>query len=222
MLLGDHTRTYLHQYTQLIKIQQCTRVINPHYNITIRVRTCTQVNLIPQYNSINGVIIHTIQHLITIHLPTRIAPTFTLQPHNSQFTVSQLPTSTKHNPTNPSSSIHKQVQLHLHPFIWTHAYSTMHTRHINHNHILDKYITTTHSFIYVSSLGAIGVYPYTTPAGQTHPLFQEGPRHILSSRRIQGPNLHRHITTTTIDHATLPGGVTAPHSSRRGDNLGAV
>ncbi|CAN1805827.1 hypothetical protein LINPERHAP1_LOCUS24427, partial [Linum perenne] len=29
--------------------------------------------------------------------------------HNSQFTALQLPTSTKHNPTNPSSSIHNQV-----------------------------------------------------------------------------------------------------------------
>ncbi|CAN1729329.1 hypothetical protein LINPERHAP1_LOCUS568 [Linum perenne] len=72
----------------------------------------------------------------------------------------------------------------------------MHTRHINHNHTLDKYITTTHSFIYVSSLGAIGVYPYTTPAGQTHPLFQEGPRRILCTSRIQGPTYIDTSTTT--------------------------
>ncbi|CAN1821069.1 hypothetical protein LINPERHAP1_LOCUS29361, partial [Linum perenne] len=37
-----------------------------------------------------------------------------------------------------------------------------------------------------------------------------------------GSKTHRHINNNTIDHATLPGGVTAPHSSRRGDYLGAV
>ncbi|CAN1355674.1 hypothetical protein LINPERPRIM_LOCUS43784, partial [Linum perenne] len=53
----------------------------------------------------------------------------------------------------------------------------------------------------------------TLPGGsKTHPLYKQDP----------GPNIHRHINNNTIDHATLPGGVTAPHSSRRGDYLGAV
>ncbi|CAN1761756.1 hypothetical protein LINPERHAP1_LOCUS8025, partial [Linum perenne] len=47
------------------------------------------------------------------------------------FTVTDI---NQAQPTNPSTSTHNQVPLHLHPFIWTHTYSTMHTRHINHNH----------------------------------------------------------------------------------------
>ncbi|CAN1815820.1 hypothetical protein LINPERHAP1_LOCUS27576 [Linum perenne] len=57
-------------------------------------------------------------------------------------------------------------------------------------------------------------------------------RRTHSSRRVQdasflpeGSRAQTYIDTTTqpqIDHATLPGGVTAPHSSRRGDYLGAV
>ncbi|CAN1215818.1 hypothetical protein LINPERPRIM_LOCUS392, partial [Linum perenne] len=73
----------------------------------------TQVNSSP-HNSFNEVITHTKQHLITVHLSTQAATTSIHQPLNSQFTVPQSLTSTKHNPTNPSSSIHNQVQLHLH------------------------------------------------------------------------------------------------------------
>ncbi|CAN1247457.1 hypothetical protein LINPERPRIM_LOCUS6334 [Linum perenne] len=167
MLLGDHTSTYLDRYTHLHEIQQCS-----------------QVNSSP-HNSFNGVITHTKQHLITVHLPTRVAPTSIHQPHNSQFTVTQLPASTKHNPINPSSSIHNQVQLHLHPFIKTHTYSTMHTRHINHNHTLDKYITTTHSFIYVSSLGAIRSCSPATPPATDAPTLPGGSK--THPQRIQIP-----------------------------------
>ncbi|CAN1820494.1 hypothetical protein LINPERHAP1_LOCUS29122 [Linum perenne] len=172
MPLGDHTRTYLHQYTQLIKFS------NAHKSTVHHITALTKSSRTRK------------QHLNTVHLSTQATTTSIHQPLNSQFTVPQSLTSTKHNPTNPSStnpssSIHNQVQLHLHSFIWTHTYSTMHTRHINHNHTLDKYITTTHSFIYVSSLGAIRSCSPATPPAIDAPTLPGGSK--THPQRIQIP-----------------------------------
>ncbi|CAN1774276.1 hypothetical protein LINPERHAP1_LOCUS12883, partial [Linum perenne] len=110
MLLGDHTSTYLDRYTHSHENQQCTQVISS------------------QNNYITGVIILMIQHLATKHLPTRIALTFIHQPHNSQFTVSQSPTSTKHN-----QPIHQQALTIKYHFTYTRSYGHTHTPQCTHD-----------------------------------------------------------------------------------------
>ncbi|CAN1774277.1 hypothetical protein LINPERHAP1_LOCUS12884, partial [Linum perenne] len=148
------------------------------------IQQCTQV-ISSQNNYITGVIIQhdtTLSHKTSSNTNSTHIHTSTTQLTIHSFTVTDI---NQAQPTNPSTSTHNQIPLHIHPFIWTHTYSTMHTRHINHNHTLDKYITNTHSFIYVSSLGAIRSCSPATPPATDAPTLPGGSK--THPQRIQIP-----------------------------------